>query len=83
MDVSMPEMDGKEATRAIRALEAESGGKVPICALTAHAMDGDSEEILAAGMDHYLTKPLRKAAIHDMIASHSPDPALHPAAETG
>lgn len=80
MDVSMPEMDGKEATRAIRALEAERGGHVPICALTAHAMDGDGDEIMSSGMDHYLTKPLRKAAIHDMIAQHRPDmvPAQEP-----
>ncbi|MCV6597513.1 MAG: response regulator [Mangrovicoccus sp.] len=81
MDVSMPEMDGKEATRTIRSLEETQGGHVPICALTAHAMDGDGEEIMASGMDHYLTKPLRKAAIHDMIAQYNPDPAARAAAE--
>ncbi|WP_406720189.1 response regulator [Thioclava litoralis] len=73
MDISMPEMDGKEATRRIRSLE--SGSHVPICALTAHAMDGDSEGILASGMDHYLTKPLRKTAIIDHIVANCPPTA--------
>jgi signal transduction histidine kinase/CheY-like chemotaxis protein len=63
MDISMPEMDGKEATRRIRAAEAASGRHTPIVALTAHALAGDDAEILAAGLDHYLTKPLKKAAI--------------------
>ena len=63
MDISMPKMDGKEATRTIRALEADTGAHVPIVAMTAHAMDGDDAGILAAGLDHYLTKPLRKPDI--------------------
>ena len=63
MDISMPKMDGKEATQAIRTLEAKAGGHVPIVAMTAHAMDGDDTSILAAGLDHYLTKPLRKPEI--------------------
>ena len=63
MDISMPKMDGKEATRAIRALEKAAGTHVPIVAMTAHAMEGDSQGILAAGLDHYLTKPLRKPDI--------------------
>jgi signal transduction histidine kinase/CheY-like chemotaxis protein len=63
MDISMPEMDGREATMAIRALERETGGHVPIIALTAHAMEGDAAGILAAGMDRYMTKPLRKAEL--------------------
>ncbi len=75
MDISMPKMDGKEATGEIRKLEAVQGGHVPIIALTAHAMDGDSDAILAAGLDYYMTKPLRKAAIHDRIQKHSPDEA--------
>ncbi|TDL89245.1 response regulator [Meridianimarinicoccus aquatilis] len=84
MDISMPEMDGKEATRAIRAIEANSTlANVPICALTAHAMAGDDEEILASGMDHYLTKPLRKAAITAMIEQYLPGGvALHAPATT-
>ncbi len=63
MDISMPEMDGREATVAIRALERETGGHVPIVALTAHAMEGDARDILSAGMDRYMTKPLRKAEL--------------------
>lgn len=63
MDISMPKMDGKEATLAIRALEATTGSHVPIVAMTAHAMEGDEKGILAAGLDHYLTKPLRKPEI--------------------
>ena len=81
MDISMPEMDGREATRAIRATEAHLGGHVPIVALTAHAMDGDSEGILAAGMDRYLTKPLRKVAIAEAIAAYCPVEARPVAAE--
>ena len=78
MDISMPEMDGREATRAIRAAEAGSGGHVPIVALTAHAMAGDAESILAAGVDHYLTKPLKKSAIAERIAAHCPAEARPP-----
>ena len=71
MDISMPEMDGKEATGEIRKLEALTGRHVPIVALTAHAMTGDSDGILAAGLDHYLTKPLRKAVILERILQHA------------
>ncbi|NKX74305.1 response regulator [Rhodobacteraceae bacterium R_SAG3] len=72
MDISMPKMDGKQATQAIRELEKENGRKVQIVALTAHAMDGDSEGILAAGLDDYLTKPLRKSLIHERIMKNMP-----------
>lgn len=72
MDVSMPKMDGKDATRAIRALESISQTHTPIVALTAHAMSGDEAEILAAGLDKYLTKPLRKPAIFEQISHHAP-----------
>ena len=74
MDISMPEMDGREAARAIRALEA-GASHVPIVALTAHAMDGDAEDILAAGIDRYMTKPLRKNAIIDTLAEFCPPEA--------
>ena len=80
MDISMPEMDGRDATRAIRDLEQTRGlPAVPVVALTAHAMDGDSDSIFAAGVDHYLTKPLKKAAIAERILAACPDdcrPAL-------
>ncbi|MEH7830180.1 response regulator [Gemmobacter denitrificans] len=71
MDISMPEMDGRQATQAIRRIEA-GRSHVPIIALTAHAMEGDDAAILSAGMDRYLTKPLRKTAICEALIDFSP-----------
>ncbi|WP_299684956.1 response regulator [uncultured Tateyamaria sp.] len=81
MDISMPKMDGKQATAEIRSIEAEHGGHVPIVAMTAHAMEGDDQGILAAGIDHYLTKPLRKAEIHKRLSAACPDAVTHPFAQ--
>ncbi len=81
MDISMPGMDGKTATREIRKLQSGTDVYTPIIALTAHAMSGDAEDILAAGLDDFLTKPLRKSLIRERIAEHMPsgaEPILTP-----
>jgi CheY-like chemotaxis protein len=78
MDISMPEMDGREAARAIRDAEAATATHVPIVALTAHALEGDDQAILSAGIDEYLTKPLRKSALAQRIAAHCPAGARAP-----
>src|ERR1051326_3288638 len=67
MDVQMPEMDGFEATRAIREAERISGKHLPIIALTAHAMKEDEDRCLAAGMDCYLSKPVRPAELSAIL----------------
>jgi two-component system, sensor histidine kinase and response regulator len=67
MDVQMPKVDGLHAAAAIRALEAARGTRTPIVAVTAHAVRGDRERCLAAGMDAYLSKPLRRQELARII----------------
>jgi signal transduction histidine kinase/DNA-binding response OmpR family regulator/HPt (histidine-containing phosphotransfer) domain-containing protein len=74
MDVQMPEMDGLAATAAIRESEKKSGVHLPIFAMTAHAMTGDRERCLEAGMDGYITKPLRFSDIERTLASLTGSP---------
>jgi two-component system, sensor histidine kinase and response regulator len=86
MDMQMPEMDGFEATAAIRTKEELSGGHVPIIAMTAHALKGDRERCLAGGMDGYIPKPIRTSelfsTIESVIAKNSEPAAAHAACPT-
>jgi two-component system sensor histidine kinase/response regulator len=74
MDVQMPEMDGFEATAAIRARERFTGTRLPILAMTAHAMAGDQQRCLAVGMDGYVAKPVHKADLLNAIRSVRAEP---------
>jgi signal transduction histidine kinase/CheY-like chemotaxis protein len=71
MDVQMPEMDGFETTAAIRAQERETGRHLPIIAMTAHAMQGDRERCIAAGMDNYISKPINVRELIELLQKFS------------
>ena len=79
MDCQMPVCDGFEATRRIRALQSPGNGIV-IVALTGNAMAGDRERCLAAGMNDYLAKPVRREALADVLARYLPADAKNTAA---
>jgi CheY-like chemotaxis protein len=84
MDIQMPQMDGFEATTTIRAREGNGQRRVPIIALTAHAMETDRARCLAAGMDGYISKPIRPDDLLTALAEHTatlPEKALTPARE--
>jgi two-component system sensor histidine kinase/response regulator len=74
MDIQMPEMDGFETTAAIRAREHLTGRRIPILAMTAHAMTGDHDRCLIAGMDAYIAKPVKKADLMQAIYRVSGSP---------
>ena len=76
MDVQMPEMDGFEATGAIRKKEQGTGSHLPIIAMTAHAMRGDRERCLTAGMDAYVTKPVNVKKLFAAIESVCPQETM-------
>lgn len=76
MDVQMPEMDGFEATSAIRMKESRTGSHIPIVAMTAHAMTGDRERCLAAGMDGYVSKPIHAKELFEAMETLVKAPSL-------
>jgi CheY-like chemotaxis protein len=73
MDVQMPEMDGLQATAALRVREKGTGRHTPVIALTAYALKGDRERCLAAGMDGYLTKPVRAECLYQALEGLAPE----------
>jgi CheY-like chemotaxis protein len=76
MDLEMPLMSGLEAAAVIRERERQNGGHIPILALTAHAMKGDRERCLAAGMDSYVAKPIQPRELYQAIAELVPNSAV-------
>ncbi len=82
MDIQMPQMDGFGAAAAIRAKEKLTGGHIPIIAMTAHALKGDQERCIAAGMDGYVPKPIRTSELFSMIDSMLAEKASDPAGES-
>lgn len=83
MDVQMPEMDGLEATQAIREKEKQTGGHIPIIAMTAHCMTGDKEKFLESGMDFYLAKPVKAEELYTVIENILLGDSINEAAVSG
>jgi CheY-like chemotaxis protein len=82
MDIQMPEMDGYEATRRIRENEKRTGRHTPIVAMTAHALAGDRERCLAAGMDGYLAKPYDPPQLWEVLSRLGPARAARQGSQT-
>jgi len=74
MDVQMPEMDGLEATTLLRQKEGDAAKGIPVIAMTAHAVKGDRELCISAGMNDYIAKPIRSAELYEKIAQYAPTP---------
>jgi PAS domain S-box-containing protein len=74
MDIQMPQMDGFEATSLIRRKEIATGARIPIIAMTAHALKGDRERCLQAGMTDYLSKPINRLELYSLIEKYRSDP---------
>jgi CheY-like chemotaxis protein len=82
MDIQMPEMDGPTATKLIRQQQQQAGVHVPVVAMTAHAMSGDREKYLAAGLDDYISKPISRDELAKAVERNSAPPARQQAANS-
>ena len=78
MDIQMPKMDGFDATKEIRRQEEQTGRHIPIIAMTAHAMKGDRQRCLDAGMDEYLSKPIRIQELVQVLDAVKSDTSTQP-----
>ena len=75
MDVQMHDFDGFEATSEIRKKEKQSGAHMPVIAMTAHAMSGDRERCLNAGMDNYISKPIHASTLLELVSQYVKTPS--------